>query len=296
MSLHDMYFSSKNKNHIFNIIKDLVLKETSEDISKNSEYIDLYRFKYSLIFDRTDCDNIIDLNKSLIDEIAPIFINDINSKYSIKKESKSEMKQEIKINEWREYYINSSDRIKNSLNNYNYTVKLPKNIDYFNLKEISIPLENNILFKNPIICININDNKIYCQFINKIEFNNKKFNIYRPGSITNIKNEKDINIKILTNNLSVIKDKNDTIKIDKLKNIIIKDINYLCLKIKENHNITKKDTILLYENNIIKKKIIVDLKVENNLLIKNEEIDFDNSKDYLIINSDLENNIILNVN
>ena len=159
MSLHDMYFSSKNKNHIFNIIKDLVLKETSEDISKNSEYIDLYRFKYSLIFDRTDCDNIIDLNKSLIDEIAPIFINDINSKYSVKKESKPEMKQEIITkNEWREYYINSSDRTKDSLNNYNYNVKLPKNIDYFNLKEISIPLENNILFKNPIICISINDN------------------------------------------------------------------------------------------------------------------------------------------
>ena len=81
MSLHDMYFSSKNKNHIFNIIKDLVLKETSEDISNNSEYIDLYRFKYPLIFDRTYFDNLIDLNKHLIDEISPIFINDINSKY-----------------------------------------------------------------------------------------------------------------------------------------------------------------------------------------------------------------------
>ena len=43
-------------------------------------YIDL---NIKLIFERNNFDNLIDLNKSLIDEIAPIFINDINSKYSI---------------------------------------------------------------------------------------------------------------------------------------------------------------------------------------------------------------------
>ena len=62
-----MYFSSKNKNHMFNVIRELVLKETNEDINNNSEYIDLYRFKYSLIFERSDSDNLVDLNKFLIE-------------------------------------------------------------------------------------------------------------------------------------------------------------------------------------------------------------------------------------
>ena len=38
MSTHDMYFSKQNKNHIFKIIQDLVLKETAIDINDNKEY------------------------------------------------------------------------------------------------------------------------------------------------------------------------------------------------------------------------------------------------------------------
>ena len=40
MSIHDMYFSKKNKNHMFDIIRDLVLKETGSDINTISDYID----------------------------------------------------------------------------------------------------------------------------------------------------------------------------------------------------------------------------------------------------------------
>ena len=39
MSLYDMYFSKKNKNYIFNIISDLVLKETGTDINSNPDYV-----------------------------------------------------------------------------------------------------------------------------------------------------------------------------------------------------------------------------------------------------------------
>lgn len=306
MSLHDMYFSSKNKNYIFEIIKDIVFKETGEDINQNNEYIDLYRFKYSLIFERNNFDNLIDLNKSLIDEIAPIFINDINSKYSIEnkpnKIEKIDNKIDNKIDKindekqiWKEYYINSSNRNKNSLNNYNYNLDLPKNINYFILKEISIPSENNILFKNLIICVKIDENNIYCLFKKKIESDNINLNIYEPLSELKIKNKLNINIQILTNNLSVIKEKDDKIKLDKLKNFEIKNNKYLCFKIKEKHNINNKNTILLYENDKIKKTLTVDSKIENNLLFKNKEIEFDNNKDYYILDYNLQNNIILKI-
>ena len=67
MSLHDMYFSKKNKNHIFSLIQGLVLNETGTDINQNMDYIDLYRIKYSLIFERVNTDNLIDLNRALVD-------------------------------------------------------------------------------------------------------------------------------------------------------------------------------------------------------------------------------------
>ena len=38
MSLHDMYFSKKNKNHIFSILQDLILKETGYDINQNEDF------------------------------------------------------------------------------------------------------------------------------------------------------------------------------------------------------------------------------------------------------------------
>ena len=296
MSLHDMYFSSKNKNHIFNLIKDLVLKETSEDINQNSEYIDLYRFKYSLIFERSNSDNIIDLNKSLIDEIAPIFINDINSKYSFEvKNEKNEYEKKTETKQEREYYINSNDRKGDSLNNYNYYLDLPKNITFLSLKEISIPIENNILFTNPIICVKLNDNNIYCQFKKTILFNNRKFNSYEPSSKIMIQNEKKININILTNTLATVKEENDKVDIDKIKIISLKNKKYLCFKIKSDHNIDVNNSISLFENNKIKKTFLVTNKIGNNLLIQNEIIDFNNEYRYHILNTDLQNNIIFNV-
>ena len=54
MSLHDMYFSIKNKNHIFSVLQDLILKETGYNIIHNENYIDLYRVKYPLIFERNN--------------------------------------------------------------------------------------------------------------------------------------------------------------------------------------------------------------------------------------------------
>ena len=84
MSLHDMYFSKKNKNHIFSILQDLILKETGYDINQNEDYIDLYRVKYSLIFERTVAEELSDLNRVLIDEVGNLFMNDIQLKYKDK--------------------------------------------------------------------------------------------------------------------------------------------------------------------------------------------------------------------
>jgi len=302
MSLHDMYFSSKNKNHMFNVIRELVLKETNEDINNNSEYIDLYRFKYSLIFERSDSDNLVDLNKFLIDEIAPIYINDIQSKYTSKnitikpkestksKESKNEnMKQKTQL------YINSSERLENSLNRYEYYIYLPEN-NKFSLKQITIPVENNILFSNPVICVQleIKNEKydIYCQFKNEILIQNKKYNIYESFQELEINTDKIIKVSILTNLRLKVMENQDKIKI-KIKNIKHKENDFLCLKINENHDIINGDNIGIYKNNKLISSLIVDNKIENNLIIKDKKLDFDNSSEYYILNMNLQNNLLI---
>ena len=302
MSLHDMYFSSKNKNHMFNVIRELVLKETNEDINNNTEYIDLYRFKYSLIFDRSNSDNLVDLNKFLIDEIAPIYINDIQSKYNSKNitikpkesnESKESKKENIK--QKTQLYINSSERLENSLNRYEYYINLPEN-KKFSLKQITIPVENNILFSNPVICVQleIKNEKydIYCQFKNEILIQNKKYNIYESFQELEINTDRIIKVSILTNLRLKVIENQDKIKI-KIKNIKHKENDYLCLKINENHDIINGDNIGIYKNNKLISSLIIDNKIENNLIIKDKKLDFDNSSEYYILNMNLQNNLLI---
>ena len=302
MSLHDMYFSSKNKNHMFNVIRELVLKETNEDINNNSEYIDLYRFKYSLIFDRSNSDNLVDLNKFLIDEIAPIYINDIQSKYTsknitIKPKESNESKESKKdnIKQKTQLYINSSERLENSLNRYEYFINLPEN-KKFSLKQITIPVENNILFSNPVICVQleIKNEKydIYCQFKNEILIQNKKYNVYESFQELEINTDKIIKVSILTNLRLKVIENQDKIKI-KIKNIKHKENDYLCLKINENHNIITNDNIDIYKNNNLISSLIVNNKIENNLIIKDKKIDFDNSSEYYVLNMNLQNNLLI---
>jgi len=63
---------------MFDLIKDIVLKETNFDITNNETYKQTYNSNYSGIFQRVDTDSIIDLNKELLDSQAKLFIDDIN--------------------------------------------------------------------------------------------------------------------------------------------------------------------------------------------------------------------------
>ena len=77
MSLHDMYFSLKNKDHMYNILSQIILDKTGNQIKNNERYMNLYRYHYSSIFDRIDTDEIIDLNKEIIDHIGNLILEDI---------------------------------------------------------------------------------------------------------------------------------------------------------------------------------------------------------------------------
>jgi hypothetical protein len=298
MSTHDMYFSKQNKNHIFNIIQDLVLKETGIDINDNKEYIDLYRFKYPLIFERSTSDNLIDINKELIDEIGILLINDITNKYqkekdNPKKEIKSDTKEIIVKEKFKtELHLNSSDNIYHNNNRYDYFIKVPNKLE-FKIKEIIIPVENNILFTNPIIFINVNNTKIKFSFINLITMNNLEYNIYKPIEEIIIKNNKNfIKIEIINNLNMKILDENDKIEINKIKEIEIENKNYLAIKIINNHNLKENNTITIYDKNKAIKTMIISKIVNDILLFENQTIETEDNNLFLI-NTNLQNNITI---
>ena len=222
MSLHDMYFSKKNKNYIFSVIKDLILREKGYNINDNEEYIDIYRVKYPLIFERVNTDNLSYLNKCLIDEVGELLINDINTK-NFKKiinnpSEKINFQEKNEIENLKEIYINSSKRTRESTNRYNYNVILD-NIKKFIFKEITLPEENNILFNDPLIYVEIttknNQHKFYCKMKEKLQLNSKIYITYYPSKEYEIECDNNIKIEIKNNNLETIKN-NDKLPIKKI--------------------------------------------------------------------------------
>ena len=79
MSTHDMYFSKKNKNHMFEILSKVIYDETGIQILNSQKYIDLYRLHYSIIFDSVNTDELSILNKEIINQIGDLILKDINS-------------------------------------------------------------------------------------------------------------------------------------------------------------------------------------------------------------------------
>ena len=59
MSLYDKYHSEHNKNYMYDLIKNIVLQETSIDITNNSKYKQIYNTNYSGVFQKINTDTII---------------------------------------------------------------------------------------------------------------------------------------------------------------------------------------------------------------------------------------------
>ena len=315
MSLYDMYFSKKNKNHIFNIITEYVIKETSIDINSEQDYIDLYRFKYPLIFERSLSDNLIDLNKELIDEIVPLYINDITSKRktkNIKVITENNENNETNVNNdmtsdilkkvpnnKKQIYINSCDRVKESINRYDYNITLKDNISLLTLEEIMLPEENNILFENPIICIQIINNNetynIFCSYEKNINLKNTNFTVYKPSKLLEfpIKNN-DLNIKILTNTLNQILTYSDKMKINKIKEINYLSEKYLCLSIDSDNisHLKNDETICIYSEDKLIKICKINMIKDKFILIQNEIINYHKDKNYYLLINRLQNDLV----
>jgi hypothetical protein len=301
-----MYFSKKNKNYIFSILQDLILKETGFNINQNEDYIDLYRIKYSLIFERTNVDNLAELNKLLIDEVGNLFINDIQSKY---KEKQIEIVYETPTKglptipeeskeEFRDIYINSSERIGDSFGRYNYCIQLKDFINEITIQEITIPEENNILFSNPLLCLVITSNnkeyQVFCKLNQKLELNHKIYNTYYPIRKLKIQSKDKIRIEIRTNNNSEIEIPTDIHKVRKMKNIKNEQKDYLGILVEEKHNLSEKDPIGIYCDNQLIQTFIIDKVTDNCVLLENKKFNYEDNKKYLLMNMNLQNNILLN--
>ena len=76
MSLFDRYFSQKNKDYIFNLLCSTFEREKGQSFMNNRAFKEHYQMIYPRVFDRSASDDLVSLNKELIDAMDECISNE----------------------------------------------------------------------------------------------------------------------------------------------------------------------------------------------------------------------------
>jgi len=274
MSLYDMYFSKKNKNHMFNILSDLILKETTFDIKNDKTYIDLYRNYYPIVFENINTDELSVLNAELINTIGEIIIQKLKTPQIEKtiqnKENLNDNNfQKPNTKKYKEIY--SIQRNKDSINRFNFNIKV--NYDKFIPKNVTILKEQNSLFSNDSIFLRFNDkdNISFHYKDSKIIGDNEYYN-YECITEDTIDCNKTLNIQILNYLLMTPCDKRDIFKIKQNKDIIYEKEKYTCIEIKDNDFVVDQEIGLLNKDKEYMKSVFSKYILDDYILIEKTDL------------------------
>ena len=215
MSLHDMYFSKQNKNYMYDLLFKSILQETGYNIQNDEKYINLYRYHYASVFHRIDTDDIIDLNREVLNSIGSLILKDIREN-SIQKPLQSELKPVSKSESEipnafqssativpdiasKNIVLYSVQRLSKSLNRYNFEI----NVNFTEFMPTTLTLVKNSnnsansLFSNPNLNVLFNDTEnIVFSVKDTNAFNDKEYITYESVLPDKIKCEKTLKVQI----------------------------------------------------------------------------------------------------
>ena len=283
MSLYDMYFSTKNKNYMYDILSKVILKESGIQIVGDERYMNLYRLNYSSVFERVSTDELSELNKEIINHIGTLILNDIQVNPIVIHDKPAKQKNvQVREEQVREQkIIYSSERLNNSLNRYNFSVHLE--CKEFIPKSLILIKEQNSLFSNPNINVLFNDqDNLLFSLKETKKMGETEYLTYEPlvsDSISCDKNSLTIQIRnyLMIDPLLT----SDIYPIERMKPIHYENQDYLCLEVK-NHDIEEGDELGIFvsDNNTIQieKSVFVKKIIQNYLLVNS--IDVDSSQRY----------------
>ena len=284
MSTYDMYFSKKNKNYMFSTLSQLILQETGYDIKDDSTYIELYRLHYPGIFDMIDTDEISILNKELINHIGEIILQKLKNPQTIHQDLEDKVETDIKIPKKKNIVnIYSIHRSKDSLNRFNFKIKLKDNlksspesfteIKDFLPKSITLLKEQSSLFSNDTIFLRFNNtDNIAFKFKSKNIIGDDEYYTYECLTDDNIRYKDPLHIGILNYLLMTPCIKRDIFKIKKYKDIKYENHKYTCLEIKDNSFSINQEIGLLNKDKIYIKSVFSKHILDNYILIECEDL------------------------
>lgn len=277
MSLFDLYFSDKNKTHMYMLLNQ---------ITSNRLQNEVFNRILKETFEKSRHINLLDLNKELVENICVYYnISNIDDNREVIQNRNDNMVQGTPVNQnkndhivqdipvdqninvkkndevdYKTGYISSINKFNG--NRFSYSVKLDNNIK--RVKKIVIPIENNDVFVNNTLKLIIPelgvDTICYCNSTNNIK--NRTYGCYIPEDMIVKKKSDTINVSIMSllgndsyrDDIEIVSDDTDIYTTESINDILVGDIlrstnknNYKVIDIKDNNitfnkKLNKKDT------------------------------------------------------
>jgi hypothetical protein len=293
MSLYDRYFSKINEEHMFKLIIKIMIDETGQNMEKDERFHQIFKGRYPLIFSENNSEEIIELNKILIDDVCFRIIRIINDGgdnpvNNLMKDKKNnfEMSNSVTEEEKETTLLKSSKRTKSSKNRFNYTIEMKRD-KKLEINKLVIPYETNTLFINDTISVRVNNEEIYCQLKYKNKIDHREFFTYQPIHKKRIQVHDNVTIQF-TDELGKEILENDIHNIMNSNNILLNEVEYLCLEIEgyKDEDYLEYDKIGLIKDDKIEEISKILIKTDKYLLCDKKMKDYDS-----IINLSLQNTI-----
>ena len=324
MSLYDKYFSSKNKQYVYSLLSDLILKETGTDIQNNELYLELYKFHYPKIFNDFSSDSLVELNKVLLDTVGDKVLAGIRRSHREKDitVTKSEhdpkrdplsapLRDPVKARKrdisYRNIYSSYRDIAKG--HRYDYDVSVDDSAETVCLHKITVPSEGNSLAL-PTIQVELTSQgesvKIICCADETKRVGDREYIVYSPQlqvdlPVKDSKDSKDskdkdskdskVHIRLLDQRGSCPVPESDLLPITQIKRI---DSKTMCVKSgavgTKALSVAKSDIYGLYENGEYSQTLRI-LKIQGPYLLVGDFPLRDNVK-YSLMNLSLQNHLV----
>ena len=210
-SLYDKYHSDHNRNYMYSLIKNIILKEHSVDISMDETYNHFFQTNFVNTFKTVDTEDIKDLNNHLLNTQLDYFQDFILKQQSL-------TKKDAPIQEISDFMIHSFQRninLKNS-SRHNYRIQNTTK-GLFQIEKVILPIEESSLFMNPLLTLNVDTKSIELHLRATLHLRNREYGIYTPFSEQSIVFNKDVCRIQLKNQLFTTRNDCDVFKITDTK-------------------------------------------------------------------------------
>jgi len=261
MSLYDLYFSDKNKKHMYMLLDQITSNRLQEPV---------FNSILNETFEKSTYENLLDLNKELLENICKYYkISNIDDNREVNQNRDDHLVQDIPVNQNRDDHLvqdipvnqNRDDHLVQDIpvnqninvnrndkpdyktgyissinkfngNRFSYSIKLDNNIN--RIKKLVIPIENNDVFVNNTLKLIIPelgvDTICYCNSTNNIK--NRTYGCYIPEDMIVKKKSDTINVSIMSllgndsyrDDIEIVNDESDIYTTESIYDILVGDI------------------------------------------------------------------------